>query len=67
MIMIYDYIEATAPAMLKRLKRRFGIRKPRVLAKEKVRIRLWVDDGPFEFWRELMEEPPRPGRREEIA
>lgn len=58
MITVYDYIEITAPATLRQIKRRFRIRKPRTLKRERVKIRLWVDDGPFDFWKALMEEPP---------
>jgi hypothetical protein len=66
MITIYDYIKATAPATLRELRKRYRIRKPRMVRADRLPVRIWVDDGPWEFWKQLMEEVPRPGR-EEIA
>jgi len=61
MILIYDLVLYRQPAVIKRLRQLFGIRKPRAL-KAKVRVRVWMEDGPFEWWRSVMEERPKSGR-----
>ena len=62
MIKIYDYLAFRQPEIAVLIKRLFQIRKPRALKAEKVRIRLWVNEEPVEWWREIMQEPPLPGR-----
>lgn len=62
MIRIYDLLSYKQPHILQLLKQLVGFRKPRELKAEKVHIRTWGNDGPFEWWRSVMEEKPRPGK-----
>ena len=58
MILVYDYLLATDPATLRELRRRYKVRKPGTVRANRLPVRIWVDDGPWEFWKQLMEEPP---------
>ncbi len=60
MIQVYDFVSYQQPDVIQVFRERFKTRKPRASAK--VNIRTWINDGPIEWWRSVMEERPLPGR-----
>jgi len=60
MIQVYDFVLYRQPGIIQVFRERFRTRKPRASAK--VNIKTWVNDGPFEWWKEIMQEKPKRGR-----
>ncbi len=61
MIRIYDFLLFKQPGIIKRIKDLFSIRKPRLIKAERIPVRLFISEGPFDFYRAVMQEKPRPG------
>lgn len=49
MIKIYDFLAYRQPAIIRRIKQLFHTKKPRVTKAERLPVRIWVEDGPFDF------------------
>jgi hypothetical protein len=61
MVRICDYLTYRQPVIFQLIKHLFKVRKPRML-KQKVNVKVWFEDCEFDFYKEIMEERPKPGR-----